>query len=1180
MDENDSDENSLHDGIVLTCIDEDSLIFIKCEIEESETDLIATDKDSSLPEDEGTFDGKSAALMETDETSQDNDEKGPGDHGSSSLSFDLSSKEETGPQQHEDRRCSDEGRVESGEDVLTGPCNCNRADCSRSMHSSTKNHETTTSKDKRTLQCLVCALSFSEESQLREHFQRCHYIVIESEDMTQCSHCKKSFRCNSDFVTHEAKCSLGKQFGLSSFKKLDSDDSRFNEGTLQNGDKDFSQKLFNFPHHGESFPSKCDLANHNVNHYGNSYKCDISSQEKNEHERSHKEQRPFECQYCKKRFKLKHHLQDHMRIYTNEKHYECPYCNKKFSQKKERDMHVIEHPGVDFPECSLCKKKFASLDMKHRHMKRYHEIADCTKEKSCHLCQYCGKIFGLKGTLKKHIRIHTKDTCKSFQCKHCGKEYCHQSSLNEHVGKTQPECPKCKEKFACKTMRREHKKNCVLDYRQDEDKDFSQKLFNFPHHGESFPSKCDLSNHIVNHGKSYKCDISSQENNEHERSHDDQMPFECQYCKKRFRLKHDLQVHIRIHTKEKPYECPYCKKKFSRKKECDMHVIKHPGVDFPECSLCKKKFASLDMKHRHMKRYHGIVDLECTKENYHECQYCDKKFGLKGTLKKHIRIHTKDKPFQCKHCGKEYSHQPSLSEHVGKTQPECPKCKEKFACKTMRRKHMKICVLDYLQDEDKEYSQKLINCSHCGESFPSKCDLANHNIKHNAEKSYDCYYCDKSFPSPQERNEHERSHEEQRPFECQYCKKRFKLKHHLIDHIRIHTREKRLVCKHCSKKFIHAISLKFHVSNPECIKCKKKFACVTMKYTHTKNCRAYHDKSCERLKCGEKFRLKQNLNKRTQELHRVAKLFQCNHCSKEFSDKKKYDRHMSSHVERDLPKTYLCQYCGKKFRLKGNLVEHINTHTRESSFICKHCGAELYRRMSLMSHLGIGRTKPPVCLKCKQKFACVTMKRRHMIKYHGYCNKSYKCLECGKTFVIRSNLNKHLELHAKEKSFENKIRYDSHMTAYTEGNLPATYECKYCGKTFDQEHRRDYHVRIHTKEKLYKCEHCDMEFIHRGTYNAHVGNAGPIPLECFKCKQKFACKTLKRRHMTKFHDGFPFDCQKCGKKFKLESNLNHHKCVRIKEKKAFNCKMCSRVFRYKKCYDVHVATHVETTVPE
>ena len=47
-----------------------------------------------------------------------------------------------------------------------------------------------------------------------------------------------------------------------------------------------------------------------------------------QHERTHTDERPFDCPDCHKRFRQQSHLVQHLRIHSDERPYSCTYCDK------------------------------------------------------------------------------------------------------------------------------------------------------------------------------------------------------------------------------------------------------------------------------------------------------------------------------------------------------------------------------------------------------------------------------------------------------------------------------------------------------------------------------------------------------------------------------------------------------------------------------------------------------------------------------------------------------------------------------------------------------------------------------------------------------------------------------------------------------------------------------------
>jgi KRAB domain-containing zinc finger protein len=253
-----------------------------------------------------------------------------------------------------------------------------------------------------------------------------------------------------------------------------------------------------------------------------------------------------------------------------------------------------------------------------------------------------------------------------------------------------------------------------------------------------------------------------------------ELPYECTYCGKRYRLRRQLANHRLIHANSRLHKCPVCGKGFNRQQHLRAHIRTHQKSLKYTCKVCKSPFLSVGDLIIHRKTHTQEEIEEASKQQVLQgrdplafvCQICGKQLASKFTLKNHVMMHADDKPFICEICGKSFTMKSTLHTH--------------HRVHTGERPH---------------------SCQHCGEAFLSRQNLIVHERIHTGETPFKCAQCDKAYRSRHSLRQHLLFHADYRPHECQECGKKFRRQDILVTHIRTHTGERPFACNVCGRAF-------------------------------------------------------------------------------------------------------------------------------------------------------------------------------------------------------------------------------------------------------------------------------------------------------------------------------------------------------------------------------------------
>ena len=158
------------------------------------------------------------------------------------------------------------------------------------------------------------------------------------------------------------------------------------------------------------------------------------------------------------------------------------------------------------------------------------------------------------------------------------------------------------------------------------------------------------------------------------------------------------------------------------------------------------------------------------------------------------------------------------------------------------------------------------------------------------------------------------------------------------------------------------------------------------------------------------------------------KIFECNVCTKAFSQLGGLNRHVRSHVGERL---FKCKICTKRFTQKVHLEKHFRIHTGERPFKCQVCGKSFTQSYSLQKHSRIHTGEKFSCDICQMRFSTTYNLKLHKRRHNN--ERPYKCGGCQKKYVCVSQLRSHWKTSNCEPSSVDKLSLSALIGSDVEG---------------------------------------------------------------------------------------------------------------------------------------------------
>nr|XP_033800968.1 zinc finger protein 646-like [Geotrypetes seraphini] len=310
------------------------------------------------------------------------------------------------------------------------------------------------------------------------------------------------------------------------------------------------------------------------------------------------EDNPLSCSRCPNAFDDLRELEERVETQKEERPYKCEQCDRRYRHSGSLVNHRKMHQLGLFP-CLICQKTFSNLLALKNHLRTH-------SEEKRFKCTDCNEGFRISRQLASHRWIAHGDA--EHNCTLQNEE---EEDISNGYDSPDPAPPLLMENGSLLSNLENYIAESMVpaDFSQLDFKDYGEskhfdttfilrkddtvmsieqlptstsdeeRRFKCLQCGKAYKHAGSLANHRQSHTMGiYQCAVCFKEfsnlmaHKNHCRIHSDHKPYKCTHCDICFRLPTELRNHQKLHTEEKPY---ICSERFSNKKDVQKHELLH-----------------------------------------------------------------------------------------------------------------------------------------------------------------------------------------------------------------------------------------------------------------------------------------------------------------------------------------------------------------------------------------------------------------------------------------------------------------------------------------------------------------------------------------------------------------------------------------------------------------------------